>query len=134
VHGAGGGDEPRSGSCGPSLTWEYSGGTLRISGSGPMDDYYRFRAPWASVREQIERIDFQGSGPDTVGDNAFFGCAVKELGFDSFYPADAPAIWSVCRSGDGRPAERIHGAENVPDDARTGVPVWRELSCDSGSF
>ena len=29
---------------------------------------------------------------------------------------------------------RIHGAENVPDDARTGVPVWRELSCDSGSF
>ena len=93
-----------SGSCGAdgdNLTWQLTDdGTLTISGTGNMADYYSGNAPWApwySKRSIIKKIviservtsigDYAvydcyaltdltiGEGVTTIGSRAFYGCS-----------------------------------------------------------
>ena len=59
------------GSCGDSLTWNFTNGTLTISGKGPMPNFnYVDKAPWYHLKSRITSvvIDF---GVTTIGDLAF---------------------------------------------------------------
>lgn len=67
--------EGESGSCGGALSWSLSAGTLTISGSGAMSDYYdSAMAPWYHLREEIQRIVLP-SGLTHVGNLAFYECS-----------------------------------------------------------
>ena len=64
----------KNGSCGEQLTWNLSGGTLTIEGSGDMTDYADGAlAPWFGVAGEIQSI-LLPEGMTSVGDYAFFGC------------------------------------------------------------
>ena len=52
--------------CGEDLTWTLEGGTLYITGSGPMDD----GCPWYDYREDITEVVLSGN-VTTVGAEAF---------------------------------------------------------------
>ncbi len=60
-----------SGKCGENLTWSLSDdGTLTITGTGPMEDYYS-ASPWAAYAEQITKLDLH-YGITSVGNYAFY--------------------------------------------------------------
>ena len=65
----------RSGSCGDNVTWMLtSGGTLTISGTGAMTDYYNSGAtPWHSVCSQIKSVIIE-DGVTRIGNYAFSYC------------------------------------------------------------
>ena len=68
-----------SGTCGDSLTWTLSNGTLSISGTGDMYDYTSSsHAPWYSSRSSVTKIKI-GRGVTHIGDYAFRNCAVTSL-------------------------------------------------------
>lgn len=69
--------ETASGTCGENATWSLSGGTLTISGSGPMEDYdyYYPLPPWWGHREDPITSVVIGSGITSIGDVAFAGCS-----------------------------------------------------------
>ena len=82
-------DEPSAiraaGTCGADLTWTLTyDGTLKIEGTGPMDDYYETDtwgavAPWSDYKEQIYTIEIC-PGVTATGTYAFYGLmAVNEL-------------------------------------------------------
>ncbi len=81
------------GYCGEELTWELSGGTLTISGKGPMDDYTAGGAPWYDSRDSITSIVLSG-GVTRIGEEAFsdydklttvdFGNSLVEIGRAAF--------------------------------------------------
>ncbi|NHM16427.1 leucine-rich repeat protein [Eggerthellaceae bacterium zg-887] len=76
--GSGGGSDDGSGEIG-TLEWSYSDGTLTISGSGAMpnwfvydpDHSYDVLPPWASYQDDIVEVVI-GEGITTVGDYAFY--------------------------------------------------------------
>ena len=64
-----------SGSCGSSLTWTFSDGTLTIEGSGMMDDYSESApAPWYPYRDQILNLSLSAE-LTRIGTWAFADCA-----------------------------------------------------------
>ena len=63
-----------SGSCGGDLNWKLSGGTLSITGSGPMTNFPESTmAPWYGSRENITSVSISDK-VTTIGDLAFYGC------------------------------------------------------------
>ena len=60
----------REDECGQSLTWQVSGSTLTVKGTGEMYDFTS--APWSSMRAQISSVVLD-SGVQSIGDNAFCG-------------------------------------------------------------
>ena len=90
-------DVPTSGTCGKNATWSLSGGTLTISGSGPMDNYaldnYDSLAPWDNQRKSITSVVID-NGITSIGDYAFRECdsltsanipdSVISIGFSAF--------------------------------------------------
>ena len=61
-----------SGACGENLTWTLdAAGTLTVSGTGAMGDYYR--APWYSNRDSIKAVVIE-NGVTTIGGRAFEDC------------------------------------------------------------
>lgn len=63
-----------SGTCGDSLLWNLSNGTLTISGTGAMYHYDEFSpAPWAAYASRIQTVTVQ-QGVTSVGDMAFYHC------------------------------------------------------------
>lgn len=63
-----------SGTCGPTLSWQFSAGTLTISGEGAMTDYYDGKLPpWHHLAPQITRIVLP-DGLTAVGRLAFYNC------------------------------------------------------------
>ena len=62
-----------SGTCGKSLSWELSNGTLLISGSGAMADYSTSSAPWYSSRAAITSVVI-GDNVTSIGNYAFEDC------------------------------------------------------------
>ena len=83
-----------SGTCGDGLSWNFSAGTLTISGSGKMTDFSEERmAPWYGFCDEIIRLNLP-SGLSTIGDLAFYQCknlnavsipsSVTEIGDNSF--------------------------------------------------
>ena len=84
------------GTCGENLAWTLDNeGTLTISGTGEMYDYYSdSKAPWDSDKEKIEKIVIK-NGVISIGRNAFIHCenlisviipdSVSCIGVSSFY-------------------------------------------------
>ncbi len=69
---SGSADVTASGTCGDNLTWALtSDGTLKISGTGEMDDYYTNNgSPWYSQYKSIASVIID-EGVTSIGDNAF---------------------------------------------------------------
>lgn len=97
-----------SGSCGSGVSWEVSGGTLTISGSGAMEHYQETAtAPWKRYQEQISRIVVT-EGVTNVGNYAFFEMdavasvsladSVTEIGSYAFYDCNAMGTASIGNS------------------------------------
>ena len=64
-----------SGSCGEGIMWELtSDGTLTISGSGVMSNFFAEDSPWYSKRDDIHSVIIS-SGVTNIGANAFFNCS-----------------------------------------------------------
>ncbi|MBQ3501050.1 MAG: leucine-rich repeat protein [Oscillospiraceae bacterium] len=69
-------EEPKvtSGSCGANLSWEFSGGTLSVTGSGEMTNFSsKAEVPWGGLREEILNVVFQ-EGITSIGNHAFYEC------------------------------------------------------------
>ena len=68
------GSLPASGTCGPNLTWDLTAdGSLLISGTGEMNDYFETLAPWKQYESSsfhIQNISV-GEGVTTIGMGAF---------------------------------------------------------------
>lgn len=63
-----------SGSCGGGLKWNYSGGTLYITGSGDMTDFDDSNLPpWFNLRGEIVHLSL-ADGITHIGNMAFFQC------------------------------------------------------------
>ena len=84
-----------SGECGDGITWEVSGSTLTISGSGKMSDFSE--APWAAYKDSITTVKITG-GVTYIGARSFknydsitsvsFGSDLYEIGEEAFYDCD----------------------------------------------
>ncbi len=62
-----------SGMCGQQVSWKLSGGTLTISGTGNMDNFFGDGSlPWQKYKESIVRVNI-GEGVTSVGASAFYG-------------------------------------------------------------
>lgn len=63
-----------SGTCGTDITWNYSGGLLKLSGTGNMYNYKSAAdVPWAEYTGTITNIEIS-AGITGIGDFAFAGC------------------------------------------------------------
>lgn len=64
-----------SGDCGTGLTWTLNGetGILKISGSGTIQDYNRYGAPWYAYKDYITDVVFS-TGVTGIGKYAFADC------------------------------------------------------------
>ena len=75
-----------SGVCGEELTWNYSAGTLTISGEGDMYDYSQDQtnpAPWTALGGNIKMLVLE-EGVTGIGDHAFANCnAIENASFPS---------------------------------------------------
>jgi len=86
--------EVASGVCGTDVSWSLAEhGTLTISGTGKMDIYAPYGAPWDVYRSQILRV-VVSDGVTSVGNYAFYYCwklqgislaeSVTQIGFAAF--------------------------------------------------
>ena len=85
-----------SGTCGEGVTWEFSGSTLTITGSGEstMSDFSE--APWAAYKDSITTVKI--TGVKYIGARSFknydsitsvsFGSGLYEIGAEAFYDCD----------------------------------------------
>ena len=84
-----------SGTCGDNLTWTLDDtGTLTISGTGDMWDFYYADAPWKSNAESIQNV-ILSADLTRIGNYAFFNCTnltninipvgVTSIGDSAFY-------------------------------------------------
>ena len=64
-----------SGSCGENVTYSLveSTGTLTISGTGAMNDYYYSDVPWKAYSSSIKKVVINNS-VTSIGKYAFYGC------------------------------------------------------------
>lgn len=67
-----------SGTCGDDLYWELDGSALVITGSGAMDDYDGFRAPWYYHRNKISSVQLP-AGLTKIGAHAFQDFAITNI-------------------------------------------------------
>jgi len=85
-------------SCGDGLTWDYSAGTLTISGEGKMNDYSKGGAPWAKHAGSILYIKMDKT-IFKIGSYAFAGCAnVKEITIPNSVAEIGDYAFSGCKS------------------------------------
>ena len=64
-----------SGKCGKDATWEFDldTGTLTISGTGTMEDYYNGTQPWYNYKDDITSVEIE-KGITSIGNYAFLDC------------------------------------------------------------
>lgn len=64
-----------TGNCGANLIWNFTpdDATLKISGSGAMEDYAPSKAPWEAYAKQIAAVEME-DGITYIGSNAFYRC------------------------------------------------------------
>ncbi len=65
-----------SGTCGTTMTWDFSGTTLHIRGTGDMYNYSKGQAPWSSLKFVTVEFD---PGILSVGDYAFADSIVSTV-------------------------------------------------------
>ena len=111
-----------SGTCGENLTWTLDGeGTLTISGTGEMEDFDYYGAPWSKNRDSIKTVVME-NGVTSIGSYAFFGC--KNMASVTF-PRGITAIGSCA-------FERCTGLTSVavPEGAAT-IGSYAFMYCDN---
>lgn len=92
-------DATAGGTCGYNLTWTLDGdGTLTISGTGKMKDYYPSNndttAPWGEYCSSIKSVVI-GDGVTSIGDYAFQWCSkLKDIAF-----AGSKDAWASIEKG-----------------------------------
>lgn len=111
-----------SGTCGDGITWELSGSTLTISGSGKMSDFSAGGAPWEAHRSSITTVKFTG-GITYIGAYSFkdydsltsvsFGSALYEIGTQAFYDCDGLTSISLPESFKIFGIESFRGCSNL---------------------
>lgn len=86
-----------SGSCGGNLRWEFSGGTLTISGTGKMDDWNNaYDSPWGTFRVYTDTIKIE-DGVETIGAGAFYSfIALKNVSMPSSVRSIGETAFSKC--------------------------------------
>ena len=94
--------------CGENLAWEYSNGTLTITGSGEMEDYETKETPWYAFREDITEIVLP-DGLTKIGKSAFLETAITDIDIpDTVRYIGENAFWNCNRlSGVTVPASVI---------------------------
>lgn len=86
-------------SCGDSLSWSITDGTLVITGSGDMTSYTTYsKVPWYSQRNNIRAVELP-EGLTSISRYAFYGCSkleeitvpdsVQDIGANAFYDCTA---------------------------------------------
>lgn len=102
-------DAPTSGTCGANLTWALdTTGTLTISGTGEMEEFYYYgAAPWSQNRDSIKTVVIE-NGVTTIGSYAFYGYknmasvtlpdSVTVIGKNAFY--NCRSLTSVTFAGE----------------------------------
>lgn len=88
--------ERAPGYCGETIVWEFTDGTLTITGTGAMDDFPE-GAPWEAHKDEIEKVIISG-GITYVGAYSFcdydeltaveFGNDLSEIGERAFFSCD----------------------------------------------
>lgn len=98
--------EPMSGTCGDNLTFELAeDGTLTISGTGEMYEYYdtyfnkqREDFPWEERCEDIHKLVIK-QGVETINARAFMGCQnLEEITFPASIREIQDWTFAACRS------------------------------------
>lgn len=74
-----------SGTCGGDCKWELDGTTLKISGSGSMDNYVKSgdtsTAPWAQYNGIVTKVEI-GNGITSIGERAFaYNTSLESINF-----------------------------------------------------
>ena len=89
----------QSGTCGANLTWNLSGGTLTISGTGAMTNYaYAPTAiPWYSYCTSITNVEIT-EGVTTIGSFAFYSCSMTSITIPNSVTTIANNAFAYCRS------------------------------------
>ena len=96
-----------SGTCGSKLTWNLSGGVLKINGTGKMTDWTSATGSiWNNYKSSITKV-IVSDGVTSIGNYAFTGCtnltsvsipdSVTSIGNNAF--GDCPAIATVNYGG-----------------------------------
>ena len=62
-----------AGTCGENASWSFEGDTLTISGTGAMEDYTTFGAPWFNYKEIIGSVIVE-EGIQRIGNHALSCC------------------------------------------------------------
>ncbi len=89
-----------SGNCGDDIKYIFdeSSGTLSISGSGKMYNYYYNLTPWDSFKDSIKSVEIMGS-VTTLGDHAFQGCSsITSVALPDSVKSIGPAAFRDCTS------------------------------------
>ncbi len=67
-----------SGKCGDDITWQLDeAGTLTVSGTGEMYNYYGGYGPWNESKQSVKQIII-GEGVKSIGESAFCHCSELE--------------------------------------------------------
>ncbi|MBQ7950589.1 MAG: leucine-rich repeat domain-containing protein [Clostridia bacterium] len=86
------------GTCGEQVIWQLdSAGTLTISGTGAMADYELRKAPWYSLRNNIQKVVIC-DGVTAVGVGAFFECSnVTDVTFGNDLESIGDRAFGSCK-------------------------------------
>ncbi len=88
---------PASGTCGENLTWSLDeSGTLTISGTGMMNDYFGVSTPWAV--NAVKKLVIE-EGVTSIGRMAFVGCTnMKSASLPSTLSSINGKVFEICLS------------------------------------
>ena len=85
----------RQGTCGAKAKWTLSGGVLKISGTGDIDNYTENGAPWSEYGTQVRTVTIE-SGITSVGAYAFASTAIETLNIpDTLRRIDKTALYNT---------------------------------------
>lgn len=91
---------PVSGNCGSGVVWSYdnSTGTLKIAGSGSMNNFSDLDTPWRAYQGEIRSIVVE-SGVTSIGNYAFFKCySLSEVSIPDSMTSIGEAAFFECSS------------------------------------
>ena len=97
-----------SGKCGDDITWQLDeAGTLTITGTGEMYNYYGGYGPWNESKQSVKQIII-GEGVKSIGESAFCHCSELEsvvlpdslisIGDYAFYGDSSLSIIEISRN------------------------------------
>lgn len=107
------------GTCGETMNWTYADGVLTLTGTGAMNSFSAYDAPWDSYAGEITSVSI-ASGITSIGQNAFRGCEnLKSVTF----PSSVKNLAANCFNGSGLETVTFEGTsvDQVVNTAFSGV-------------